>query len=69
MTTDEPSVLFPNGYLDAAKFNTHTYSFPKYVGYWKMPNASVTFSTETKPSWIHRTSMRLLLGWTWSAND
>jgi hypothetical protein len=41
---------------------------PPSVGYWLMPGSAayeVRFMMPKKPNWVHRTFMRLLLGWEW----
>lgn len=38
---------------------------PKNVGAWKMPGTEAYFHAIKRPSWLHRTMMRLLLGWVW----
>lgn len=44
-------------------------SYPKYVGGWQLPGSTVRhtvqFNMEGRPCWLHRTMMRLLLGWKW----
>jgi hypothetical protein len=45
------------------------HSQPPSVGYWLMPGSApaheVRFMMTKKPNWVHRTFMRLLLGWEW----
>jgi hypothetical protein len=40
-----------------------------HCGYWILPGStsaqSVRFYTPVKPNWLHRTMMRVLLGWEW----
>jgi hypothetical protein len=47
----------------------NTVVVPKYAGRWILPGSSppagVHFSMPTKPNWLHRTMMRVLLGWEW----
>jgi hypothetical protein len=49
---------------------TKGYSFtelnPKYVGsYWIGGSMGLHISFKEKPIWLHRTMMRLCLGWEW----
>jgi hypothetical protein len=41
----------------------------KYAGRWFVPGSSAThrvqFPMTKKPNWLHRTMMRVLLGWEW----
>jgi hypothetical protein len=40
-----------------------------HCGYWILPGStsaqSVRFYMPVKPNWLHRTMMRVLLGWEW----
>ena len=39
---------------------------PKYVGGYRIGGPlGVQFNLRTKPNWLHRTMMRLCLGWEW----
>jgi flavin-dependent dehydrogenase len=53
---------------------THEHSYtipmpPPTVGYWLFPGshgtANIQFHMPKKPNWLHRTMMRLLLGFEW----
>lgn len=46
---------------------TTSYSFPKYVGGYRMgdPPFTVQFNFTKKPNWFHRKMMNLCLGWEW----
>lgn len=45
-------------------WDEHRMQMRKYVGQW-IVGPSVRFSLEKKPSWLHRTMTKLLLGWEW----
>ncbi len=51
---------------DTVKFR----EIPKHVGSYMIGgdtiDTSIQFHFQKKPSWIHRTFCKLLLGWTWS---
>ena len=43
--------------------------FPPFAGWWVFPGSTpvcqTKFAVPSKPSWFHRTTMRLLLGMKW----
>lgn len=38
---------------------------PVYVGHYNLGEGAVKVHFQKKPRWLHRTMMRILLGWTW----
>ena len=41
---------------------------PQTIGWWRMPNTMTYISTQSKPSWLTRTFMRVL-GWEWKEGE
>jgi hypothetical protein len=51
-------------------YSNREYTFnilPKYVGYYRIGgNHGLCISFTKKPIWLHRTMMKLCLGWEWA---
>lgn len=48
---------------------THTFILPKYVGMYCLGDKNgFCISFEKKPNWLHRTMMKVCLGWKWIDN-
>lgn len=41
------------------------YTPPVYVGYYDLGEGTIQQFFKKKPTWLHRTMTRILLGWKW----
>lgn len=64
--------MTPNWHDYAAQADTPAFTFvqpPPVVGYWHFPGSSPACATRlamgSRPSWLHRWMMRILLGFKW----
>ena len=62
----------PNSQDYTARADTPAFTFikpPPVVGYWIFPGSTAAcatrFSVASKPSWFHRWTMRIVLGFKW----